>query len=181
MWPLYNINSTGPKTDPCGTPEVTEDHLEDFPFNISRCYLFVKKYLIHLWMLQSIPTHLIFLISLLWGTESKAFCISRYIISTGFPFSNEVTNLSKTVNNCKTQPLISLNPYCWLIIMSFVLICWSITSLTIVSNSLHNIGVTLIGLYFLGNDLSPLFCMGVTFDFLIYQVEILQIMICWTG
>ena len=76
-----------------------------------------------------------------------------------------MTNLSKTVNNCKTQPLISLNPYCWLIIMSFVLICWSITSLTIVSNSLHNIGVTLIGLYFLGNDLSPLFCMGVTFDF----------------
>ena len=39
-------------------------------------------------------------------------------------------------------------------------------SLTIVSNSLHNIGVTLIGLKFLGNDLSPLLCMGVTFAFL---------------
>ena len=146
LWFIYNINSTGPKTDPCGTPDVTEDHLEDFPFNVTLCFLFVKKSLIHLWMFPPIPKHLIFLMSLLWGKESKAFCISRYVISTGLPFSNEVTNLSYTVNNCKTQPLFSLNPYCWLIIMSFVLICWTITSLTIVSNSLHNIGVTLIGL-----------------------------------
>ena len=72
---IYSINSTGPNTDPCGTPEVTLDQQDDLPFTVTHWCWSVKKSLIHLCMFPPIPKHLIFLRSLMWGTDSNAFCI----------------------------------------------------------------------------------------------------------
>ena len=41
------VNSMGPKTLPCGIPDVTLVHSEQTPLTITRCLLLDKKCAIH--------------------------------------------------------------------------------------------------------------------------------------
>ena len=41
------INKIGPSIVPWGTPEIMGDHSEQLLLNMTRCLLFVKKFLIH--------------------------------------------------------------------------------------------------------------------------------------
>ena len=49
------INRIGPSIVPWGTPEITGDQSEQLPVNMTRCLLFVKKFLIHSNRESSIP------------------------------------------------------------------------------------------------------------------------------
>jgi len=42
------VNSTGPNTEPCGTPLVTEIEWEMWPLSTTFCYLFDKQSFIHI-------------------------------------------------------------------------------------------------------------------------------------
>ena len=55
----------GPKTLPCGTPEVTGFVLEDYPSKTIFCDLFVKNYLIDLYIFPRNSITPIFFISFL--------------------------------------------------------------------------------------------------------------------
>ncbi len=73
---------TGPSTEPCGTPLKMSINLEYPSPILTRSVLFVRKLCIHLWSLPSIPSWSNFCSNLRWGTQSKAFLKSKYIIST---------------------------------------------------------------------------------------------------
>ena len=45
----YNRNNKGPKTVPCGTPDITLTSSEATPFNTTFCVLWVSQILIHLY------------------------------------------------------------------------------------------------------------------------------------
>ena len=79
---IYIKNSSGPSTDPWGTPLVTLVHAEALPLMTTLCFLSVSQFSIHFNMLPLIPWAFSFDSSRLWGTLSKAFWKSRYIIST---------------------------------------------------------------------------------------------------
>ena len=52
---LYNINSKGPRTDPCGTPLSTSHQLEQLSPITTRCFLPIRKALIQSINLQPKP------------------------------------------------------------------------------------------------------------------------------
>jgi len=42
------MNNKGPKTDPCGTPLITEVEHKTWPLSTTCCFLLLKKFSIHL-------------------------------------------------------------------------------------------------------------------------------------
>ena len=44
---MYKMNSIGPETEPCGTPDLTSAHSEHFPFNTTLCILLDSQSCIH--------------------------------------------------------------------------------------------------------------------------------------
>ena len=69
----YRTNNKGPRTDPCGIPDVTLCQFDSFPFTATFYHLFVMNASIQL--IKSFLMLKLFnlLISLLCGTVSKAF------------------------------------------------------------------------------------------------------------
>ena len=72
-------NKTGPRTDPCGTPLVTNLHIEYWSLMHTRCFLPLNQLLIHSQTLPLIPWLATLSNSLMCGTLSNAFAKSRYI------------------------------------------------------------------------------------------------------
>ena len=72
--------TTGPRTDPCGIPLLTSDHVDDSPLIITRCFLSARNPLIHMiHLIRKLST----LYSRTWmrrpcGTVSKAFMKSPH-------------------------------------------------------------------------------------------------------
>ena len=52
---IYKMNSSGPRTEPCGTPLVTGDHWERQPLTDTCCLRPVRKAPIHVSRLPAIP------------------------------------------------------------------------------------------------------------------------------
>jgi len=67
------VKSTGPNTDPCGTPPVTGMKQELQPLSTTFCRLFDKKSFIHINIFPWTPKEESFCNKRWWGTESKAF------------------------------------------------------------------------------------------------------------
>lgn len=80
-------NLIGATTEPCGTPLITSLQDEYFPINIFLICLSCRKSFVHCSRFLWIP-HLYwsFHINLGWGSLSKTFLKSHYILSTN-PFS----------------------------------------------------------------------------------------------
>jgi len=74
---IYTRNSVGPKTVPCGTPEVTSQGDEYVPSINTCCDLLCRKDVIHCSVF-----HNSFFTSLACGTLSNAYEKSRIAIST---------------------------------------------------------------------------------------------------
>ena len=72
----YRTNNKGPRTDPCGIPDVTLCQFDSFPatsFTATFCRLFVMNASIQLIKSFLMLKLFYLLISLLCGTVSKAF------------------------------------------------------------------------------------------------------------
>ena len=52
---MYSKKSIGPRTEPCGTPDVTSVMSDRAPFTETRCLRFDRKYVIQLCVLPVIP------------------------------------------------------------------------------------------------------------------------------
>ena len=78
---MYSKKSIGPRTEPCGTPDVTYVMSNRAPSTETRCLGFDGKYVIQLWVLTVIPYEVSLDRSRLCGTLSKALAKSRRIAS----------------------------------------------------------------------------------------------------
>ena len=83
------MNSTkkmGPRTEPWGTPDVTETQLETAPLKITRCFRSNRKLWIHWRREPRIPREWSLDRSKLWSTLSNAELKSKKIPSTRLHF-----------------------------------------------------------------------------------------------
>ena len=69
----YRTSNKGPRTDPCGIPDVTLCQFDSFPFTATFCHLFVMNASIQLTKSFLMLKLFNLLISLVCGTVSKAF------------------------------------------------------------------------------------------------------------
>ena len=76
---MYNTKGRGPRTVPCGIPDVTSCQFDSFPFTATFCLLLEMKASIQFTISLLIFILFNLLISLLCGTVSKAFLKSMYI------------------------------------------------------------------------------------------------------
>ena len=91
---MYTTKSTGPKIDPCGTPLVTGKFADAVAQILTNWLLKDRKSLIHFHGCSVIPRASTFRRSLLCGTVSNAFCISKYRTSIVSPISNASVHFS---------------------------------------------------------------------------------------
>ena len=87
---MYSKKSIGPRTEPCGTPDVTSVMSDRAPFTETRCLRFDRKYVIQLCVLPVIPFEVGLDRRRLCWTLSKAFAKSRRITSICVVLSNAV-------------------------------------------------------------------------------------------
>jgi len=109
---IYIKNSTGPRTDPWGTPLQTSRHDDCSPFIQTLWLRSDSQLLIHLSTLSWIPWPSTFANNLLCGTLSKALAKSRYITSIFSPLSILKKTLSKKTSRLLRHELPRLNPCC---------------------------------------------------------------------
>src|ERR1043165_1786641 len=106
------MNSTGPKTDPCGTPLVTSFHSEYSPLSTTLCSLPLSHSSTQFIMVLLIPKAFIFKINLKCGTLSNAFLKSRNNTSNESPASTASAATSTNSNTFVRHDLPLINP-CW--------------------------------------------------------------------
>jgi len=99
---MWMRNSNGPDTEPCGTPRFTCSHLEDtllslISFTETLWCLFSKYDIINLFTIPEIPLNYIFAKTMLWLTQSNAFCKSQNKSPTNFFLSSDNNTLFKSV------------------------------------------------------------------------------------
>ena len=87
---IYNKNSIGPRTEPCGIPDVTSVMSDRAPLTETRCLRFDRKDVIQLCVLPVIPYEVRLDRRRLCGTLSKALAKSRRIASICVLLSNAV-------------------------------------------------------------------------------------------
>ena len=78
---MYSRKRAGPRTDPCGTPDVTGTLSEEVPSRTTICDLLLRKASIHSTVNISTWWVLSLWISLLWFTLSNALAKSRMMMS----------------------------------------------------------------------------------------------------
>ena len=78
---MYSKTPIGPRTEPCGTPDVTSVMSDSAPLTETRCLRFHRKYLIQLCVLPVIPYEVSLDRSRLCETLTKALAKSRRIAS----------------------------------------------------------------------------------------------------
>ena len=84
----YRRNNMGPRIDPCGTPEVTGKGFDVAPNIVTHWHRLCRHDSSHVNRFTPKPYWCSFLSSFAWFTVSKAFDMSRYIISTCSPLSS---------------------------------------------------------------------------------------------
>ena len=137
---IKTMNASGPRTNPWGTPDVTSHQSELLPFRTTRCFLPVSQLWIHLKTFPLTPWASNFLISLCFGTLSKALAKSRYIISKGLLLSNTVI-FSRNSRRFVVTDLLLRNS-CWVFFIRWLSRRWFINwSLIIDSKILQGIEV----------------------------------------
>ena len=87
---VYSKKSIGPRTEPCGTPDVTSVMSDRAPLTETRCLRFDRKDVIQLCVLPVIPYEVNLDRRRLCGTLSKALAKSRRIASICVLLSNAV-------------------------------------------------------------------------------------------
>ena len=100
---MYSNKSIGPRTEPCGTPDVISVVSDRAPLTETSCLRFDRKDVIQLCVLPLIPCEVSLDRRRLCGTLSKALAKSRRIASVcvyPMPSSNHV--LSPLVETRKT-------------------------------------------------------------------------------
>ena len=95
---MYSKKSIGPRTEPCGTPDVTSVVSDRAPLTETRCLRFDRKDVIQLCVLPVIPYEVSLDRRRLCGTLSKALAKSRRIASVCVLLSNAIIQ-SWTVSN----------------------------------------------------------------------------------
>ena len=85
---MYVQKRMGPRTEPCGTPDVTEVMYDRAPLTETRCLRYDRTYVIQLCMLPVIPYEVSLNRRHLCGTLSKALVKSRRIASICVLLSN---------------------------------------------------------------------------------------------
>lgn len=78
---MYNKNNTGPRIDPCGTPDLTTQNADMLPSILTKCWRLARKSSTHHTKLTSPKVPFNIINSLLWLTWSKAFMQSKNITS----------------------------------------------------------------------------------------------------
>jgi hypothetical protein len=121
---MYITKSMGPSTLPWGITLVTSWQADSAPLTDTFCFRFCRKSFTQFSILLPMPYHCIFLISLLWGTLSKAFMKSIYIESIRLPLSSISVHSSITLRSWSVVDLPDINPNCFLLNILF-LILWS--------------------------------------------------------
>ena len=99
----YRRNNMGRRIDPRGTAEVTGKGLDVAPNIVTRWDQLCRYDSSHVSRFPQKPYWCSFLRSLTWFTMSKAFDMSRYIISTCPPLSSFVPIWSRTSTSWVTQ------------------------------------------------------------------------------
>ena len=103
---MYSKKSIGPRTEPCGTPDVTSVMSDRAPLTETRCLRFDRKDVIQLCVLPVIPYEVNLDRRRLCGTLSKALAKSRRIASICVLLSNFLPSsshgLSLSVETRKT-------------------------------------------------------------------------------
>jgi len=74
---IYNKKSNGPKTEPCGTSELTGNHEDCEPHMVTLWKRHVRKERIYLRSVPNMPKASSLSSNLSWGTESNALANSR--------------------------------------------------------------------------------------------------------
>ena len=87
---MYSMKSIGPRTVPCGTPDVTSVVSDRAPLTETRCLRFDRKDVIQVCVLPVIPYEVSLDRRRLWGTLTKALAKSRRIASVGVLLSNAI-------------------------------------------------------------------------------------------
>ena len=78
---MYSRKRAGPRTDPCGTPDVTGTLSDEVPSRTNICDLLLRKASIHSTVNISTLLVLSLWISLLWFTLSNALAKSMMMMS----------------------------------------------------------------------------------------------------
>ena len=101
---MYSKKSIGPRTEPCGTPDVTSAMSGRAPLTETRCSRFDRKYLIQLCVLPVIPYEVSLDRRRLCGTLSKALATCRRFASICVLLSKPLSShgLSLSVETRKT-------------------------------------------------------------------------------
>ena len=85
---MYGKKSIGPRTEPCGTPDVTSVVSDRAPLTETRCLRFDRKDVIQLCVLPVVPYEVSLDRRRLCGTLSKALAKSKRIASVCVLLSN---------------------------------------------------------------------------------------------
>ena len=101
---MYSKKSIGPRTEPCGTPDVTSVMSDRAPLTETRCLRFDRKDVIQLCVLPVIPYEVNLDRRRLCGTLSKALAKSRGLHQFAFccPMPSSSHELSLSVETRKT-------------------------------------------------------------------------------
>ena len=106
----YRRNNMGSRIDPWGTPEVTGKGLDVAPSIVTRWKRLCRYDSSHVSRFPPKPYWCSFLRSFAWFTVSKAFDMSRYMMSTWPPLSSFVPIWSRTSTSWVTQDRSATKP-----------------------------------------------------------------------
>ena len=135
------IKASGPRIDPCGTPDLTSDQSEWLPLMTTFCFLPLSHWWIQFMTFPWMPWAWIFSRRRCLGTLSKAFAKSGNTMSTDLPCSWALARISRKDNRFVRQDYFLRKP-CWEDRISWLEDrCSTISSQIIDSISLQGISV----------------------------------------
>lgn len=135
-------NNNGPKTIPCGTPDVTKTSTDLTPSRTTRWECYVKKHSIHPRIEPSKPCCCNFNNSRRWGTLTNTLQKSMITRSTCFLWSGAIASSSIKMRSWASQPRRSRKP-CWVSEKTLFCSKWVIRRWYIIcSRVLHGVDVS---------------------------------------
>ena len=143
---VYCTNKMGPRTLPLGMPLVTG---ADFGFTFFIRLHWVpsdRKYFIHPSILPFMPHFSVFRSSRLWGTLSKAFMKSQYVMSRLPPWSKISVQILRTCSNWSVVDRPVIKPNCLGLKRLLSVMCSIIWFRIILSNIFQTMHVRVTGL-----------------------------------
>ena len=105
---MHKAKSSGPRTDPCGTPHFTSHIEESTPFITVNCFLLPRYDIKKLFACPRIPYLSNMSSNISWTTVSNAFVRSMKILMAQFPSSRmllilSVNSISLNVVECSLR------------------------------------------------------------------------------